>query len=437
MSELRPRSELRSSGELRPRSGAANSKLPGIARHGRLRKQSPVGTVFSFIAAALAVVLVSGTSVAAVAYNSLTSQIQSEDILTADGEKAPPVPQIGAIEGGFNILIVGSDTCEAALDNCDDRENELNDVNMLLHVSEDQTNAVAISFPRDMVVGIPECPSSDGEGTKGYSTEALNTAMYYGGLNCVVMTISELTGLPIQFAGVITFNGVISMSNAIGGVEVCTDAPINDPYTGLVLPAGTTTIAGTDALAFLRSRHGVGDGSDLTRISSQQVFLSSLVRKLKADGTLSDPGTLYSLANAALSNMRLSSSLADVPTMVSIALALKDIPLERVTFVQYPGSTGGTGIYAGKVRPNTAKGDELMALVAADQPFSLAAAGDNSGSQEVAPPPPTNVKKPKDLTNPDPVVDPVAPVDNSGLPVVAGIRGQTAANYTCAISNSG
>ena len=434
MSELRPRSESQGSGELRSRSRGA-AKQPGIARHGRLRKRSPLGAIFGFIAAALAVVLVSGASIGAVAFNALYSKA---DVVEIIGETDGPPPQIGAIEGGFNILIVGSDRCEEAMGNCDDRENELNDVNILLHVSQDQSNAVAISFPRDMVVGIPECPWSDGDGTKAYSTEPLNVAMYYGGLNCVAMTISELTGLPIQFAGVITFNGVIQMSNAIGGVEVCTDAPIFDPYTGLNLPtAGQHTLSGGMALAFLRSRHGVGDGSDLTRISSQQVYLSSLVRKLKAEGTLTNASVLYNLANAAISNMSLSSNLADVPTMVSIALALKNIPLERVTFVQYPGNTGGTGIYAGKVRPNLALGDEMMALVRADQPFVLAAAGDGKGSEEVAPPVTTPVKKPIDLTNPDPVVteEPVAPVDNTGLPVLSGVRGQTAANYTCSISN--
>jgi len=434
MSELRPRSESQGSGELRSRSRGA-AKQPGIARHGRLRKRSPLGAIFGFIAAALAVVLVSGASIGAVAFNALYSKA---DVVEIIGETDGPPPQIGAIEGGFNILIVGSDRCEEAMGNCDDRENELNDVNILLHVSQDQSNAVAISFPRDMVVGIPECPWSDGDGTKAYSTEPLNVAMYYGGLNCVAMTISELTGLPIQFAGVITFNGVIQMSNAIGGVDVCIDAPIFDPYTGLNLPtAGQHTLSGGMALAFLRSRHGVGDGSDLTRISSQQVYLSSLVRKLKAEGTLTNASVLYNLANAAISNMSLSSNLADVPTMVSIALALKNIPLERVTFVQYPGNTGGTGIYAGKVRPNLALGDEMMALVRADQPFVLAAAGDGKGSEEVAPPVTTPVKKPIDLTNPDPVAtdEPAAPVDNTGLPVLSGIRGQTAANYTCSISN--
>jgi len=420
MSDLTPRPE--SGSELRPRNNG--TKVPGIARHGRLKKASPLPTIFKFIAAALAVVLVSGASIAAVAFNQLYSQVETVDLVQ---ETPGPIPQIGKIEGGFNILVVGSDTREGQ-DGIggseEDSPSSLNDVNMLLHVSEDQTNAVAISFPRDMVVGIPECAWEDGSGNKGYSTEPLNVALYYGGLPCVAQTISQLTGLDIQFAGMITFNGVIAMSDAVGGVDVCVNGPVVDPNTGIDLPAaGTYTLHGGEALAFLRTRYGVGDGSDLTRISSQQVYLSSLVRTLKSSETLGDPKKVYNLANAAVSNMLLSSSLASLDTMASIAFALKDIPLERVTFVQYPGLTGQSGIYAGKVKPNEVLGDEMMDLIAADQPFLLESAGDGRGSE----------------LNPDaPVPDPAsstAPVDNTGLPVVEGVSGQTAADYTCSIGN--
>jgi LCP family protein required for cell wall assembly len=418
MSELRPRAELRSSG----------STVATIARHGQLPKHRSWPLILKVIGATLAVVLLSGGSVGAIVINSLTSKTQTV-VLVQPTEG--PIPEIGAIEGGFNILIVGSDTRAGQGGIGGHEEDEtavLNDVNMLLHVSQDQTNAVAISFPRDMVVGIPECPWDDGSGdTKGYSTEPLNVALYYGGLNCVAMTISELTGLPIQFAGMITFQGVIDMSDAIGGVDVCITGPMFDPYTGIDLPAaGTYKLQGFQALAFLRSRHGVGDGSDLTRISSQQVYLSSLVRTLKSADTLSDPSKLYNLADAALSSMVLSTSLGNASTMVSIALALKNIPLERVTFVQYPGTTGGTGVYAGKVRPLTETGDAMMALIAADQPFVLSAAGDDSGSTAD---PNAPVPDPNATTDPSAV-----PVDNTGLPVVEGVRGQTAADYTCSIT---
>ncbi len=421
MTELTPNPTPQSRSELRVREGA--SRTPGVARHGQLSKPRAWPLVLTIVAGTLAVLLVSTAAVAGIVYNRLFSNVQANavDIGPTD---AAPLPAIGAIEGGFNILIVGSDTRlgqNGIGGSYEDESGNLNDVNMLLHVSQDQTNAVAISFPRDMVVDIPDCPAEDGSGSKDWTTQPLNEALSAGGLNCVVSTVSNLTGLPIQFAGMIDFTGVIAMGDAIGGVDVCVNGPIHDENTGLMIDnAGTYTMLGVDALAFLRTREHVGDGSDLGRISSQQVYLSALVRKLKSDETLADAKKVYNLATAALDHMKLSKSLATLDSMVSIALALKDIPLENVTFVQYPGTTGGDGVYLGKVAPNTYLGDQLMAYVAADQPFVLDAAGDDRGS----------------TIDPNaPVVEPDPSVDTSGRPLLSGITGQTAAQYTCSVSN--
>lgn len=398
-------------------------------RHAGRRRRGPWGSLFGALALGLAVVLVSGTAVAAVTFNYLNQQVQANVVQISETEGPPP--QIGAIEGGFNILIVGTDTRvgQGGIGGTEeDVDSALNDVNILLHVSQDQTNATVVSFPRDLVVPIPECPDEDGD-TKGFSTEPINVALYYGGLQCVVMTVERLTGLPIQFAGMIDFTGVVNMSDAVGGVEVCTTGPVNDEYSGSVIPgAGTWTLVGGDALAFLRSRHGVGDGSDLTRISSQQVFLSSLVRKIKSEEMFSDPQRVFALANATVRNLQLSPGLADVYTLASIALAVKDIPMERITFVQYPGATGGEGIYAGKVQPVEWAADQLFAQIASDQPFLLEAAGDDRGST-IDP----NASAQEQVDQPGLG----EPVDNTGLPVVSGVRGQTAADYTCSIANEG
>jgi LCP family protein required for cell wall assembly len=430
MSELRPRSELRSRSVARTGSKKA-PKVQGLARHGRLRKPGPWGSIAKIVAASLAVLLVSGAAVGAVAFDSIYGQ---RDTVVLVGETEGPPPQIGSYEGGFNILIAGSDTRAGQGGiggTTEDSSSELNDVNMILHVAADRKSAVAISFPRDMVMGIPECPSTDGSYNKYYSTEPLNTALWYGGLPCVVLTLSEFTGLDIQFAGIITFEGVIQMTNAIGGVDVCIDGPMIDPYTGINLPAaGTYSLSGGTALAFLRSRHGVGDGSDLTRISSQQVYLSSLVRTLKSSETLSDYKKLYNLADAAIANMQLSKGLADIPTMVSIALALKDIPLDRIQFVQYPGSTGGSGVYSGKVQPKQYLGDQMMAYIAADTPFSLENVGDGLGSI-VDPNAPAPAPAPTGTAGATATAAPIA----EDLPVL-DIRGQNAADYTCSVTNN-
>ena len=420
--------------DLRPRD--RSTRAPGIARHGQLKKAGPWGTVFKLIGIVMAVVLVTTVSIAGVTFYQLTSALGAGGVSIAGDEI--DIDDVAAIDGGFNILIVGSDECTEDCEGYGVRGSRLNDVNILLHVSEDQTNAVAVSIPRDLVVPIPECKSEDGSGTNSaMSAQPINVALSDGGLACVAKTVTELTGLDIQFAGLITFNGVIEMSNAVGGVPVCFAGPVKDKYTGLdVKEAGTYNLGGQGALNFLRSRHGVGDGSDLTRISSQQVYLSSLVRTLKSAETLSDPVKLYGLAQAATTSMSLSNSLASLDTMASIGLALKDIPLETVTFVQYPGTTGVGGLYEGKVAPIKAKADALFAKIRADEPFTLATVGDGRGS--VADPNAPVAEVPA-VPAPDPAatVDPNAPVDPAATaaPVdpaaVLDVKGQTAADYTC------
>ena len=69
-----------------------------------------------------------------------------------------------------------------------------------------------MSIPRDMVVPLPKC--ENGGPAQG---QPINTTLYYGGVPCAVATVEKLTGLRIDFAGMITFQGVIAMSTAVGG----------------------------------------------------------------------------------------------------------------------------------------------------------------------------------------------------------------------------
>jgi hypothetical protein len=77
--------------------------------------------------------------------------------------------------------------------------------------------------------------------------------------------------------------------------------------------------------------------------------------------------------------MQRSTSL-DYQTMASMALALKDIPLDQVRFLQYPGTTAGTGVYSGKVQPLKTDGDQLMQLLTTDAPFEVKAGNTGLGA---------------------------------------------------------
>jgi LCP family protein required for cell wall assembly len=407
---------------------AARKRSAVIARHGRLKRSAAWKAILGLIGTVTAVGLVAAGSVAAIAGWQLKNQLQENAVII--GADSEPPPNIAAFDGGFNILLVGSDTREGQGGIGGNESSVLNDVTMLMHVAEDKQSATVVSFPRDLVVPLPAC-----ENGGPASGQPINVTLFYGGLACTVLTVESLTGLKVQFAGLITFKGVIAMSNAVGGVPVCVTEPIHDPYTGLsISKPGTHTLSGRNALAFLRSRHGVGDGSDLGRISSQQVFLSSLVRKIKSDDTLTDFGKLYGIASAATKNISLSSNFANLDTLVSVALVLKDIPLNHIVFVQYPSTTGVGGIYSGKVAPIQATADALFAVIKADKPLGLDenAIGAHGGST-------TDPNAPKPTTTPTPTgtPDPSASATPTVKPqVVPGVKGQTAAQYTCSVANN-
>jgi LCP family protein required for cell wall assembly len=416
--------------ERRPRRQTA-----GPVRHGRLHTPSPVGLVLRGLAIALAVVLVSVGGVAAYAITGLAQQVSDNAVDISGGEEIAAPPLLGAFEGGFNMLVVGTDNDPNQGDTFGERDATLNDVNILLHVSADHQNAVVVSFPRDLVIAHPECTDpASGEIFPAMEAESLNEAFSRGGLACVNTTIESMTGLAINYAAATSFNGVIEMTNAIGGVPVCLVEPIFDSDSGLDLPAGTSVIQGQMALAFLRNRHGVGDGSDLSRIASQQQYLSSMARTLKSAETLTDISKLYGLASAAASNIQLSTSLKSLDSMVSLALTMKDVDLNNIVFVQYP--TAEAYDDPNKVVPQQELADALFAKVVADQPFTLADGSTGTGSTVVEDPA-------AEAPAPDPAVTEAAPGEPAvtevptGPEVIEGLTGQTAAEQTCANAFSG
>ncbi|WP_448002523.1 LCP family protein [Agromyces bauzanensis] len=394
-------------------------------------------TVAKLVGSVVAVTLVSGSAVAAYAAFDLaatakpTVTLGNEDVLEG-------VPDVGAMEGGVNVLVVGSDSREGQGDGFGDPDEEtavLNDVTMLLHISEDHSNASVVSFPRDMLVDVPACTDPadpTGEPLWELYDVKINSVLSHGGLPCVVKTVEQELGVTIPFAGVVQFLGVAGLSEAVGGVEVCVAEPIEDEHTDLYLPAGMHELKGLPALQFLRTRHGVGDGSDLARISNQQVFLSSLVRTIQSNGTLADPVKLYSIAKVALQNMQLSESLMDPMRMISIAKALKDTDLSKIAFIQYP-----TGYVDGGAVAPTESSDYVRTALQNDLPVTFDPAAQEASFASAADPnaaPPAEVpaeevpaeevpaeETPTETAAPEPTAE--------ALP--SDVTGQTAADVRC------
>ncbi|WP_318152725.1 LCP family protein [Microbacterium helvum] len=408
-----------------------------------LQTRHPLVSILAMLGVVLGVVAVSATGITA--YNVwAAAQTVVDNAVVLDADKPLP-PSLDAIEGGVNLLMVGTDSCEgenAKLSTAcmaGDTDGERNDVTMLVHISDEPRRVTVVSFPRDMLEPIPSCPKEDGSGNySAMASQKLNVSYSYGGLTCTVMTIEAITKQEIDFAAAIRWSGVIAMSDAIGGVDVCIgEGGISDPeHTGLTLSEGEHTLQGWEALQFLRIRHGIGNGSDLGRISNQQQFMSSMVRKLQSDAVLADPARLLTLATTAIGQMqkgelKLSSGLANPTLMVQIAMAVKNVPFEDIVFVQYPTRYSDDAL---RVYPVTEAADQLFAALEANEPLTLTGDPSQGGgvevTGEVVQPEPTTEATPTPGASPgtDATTDPQQRVE---LP--SDIAGQTADQTTCTV----
>ncbi|MGW2749305.1 LCP family protein, partial [Streptomyces sp. NPDC001450] len=239
----------------------------------------------------------------------------------------------------INILVMGSDGRTSKADcklggGCSHTGVQTGsnaDVQMVVHISADRSNATVMSIPRDTMTRVPACKdSATGRSTAGYYGQ-INSALQYGPA-CQVATVHQLTGIPIDHFVKLDFSGVVKMSDAVGGVSVCVSDDVYDTYSHLKLAKGGHTLKGVAALEFVRSRHGFGDGSDLGRTVSQHIFLSAMIRKFKSAGTLTDPTAVYDLADAATKALTVDDGLGTVKKLIALAADLNKVPTKRMTF---------------------------------------------------------------------------------------------------------
>ena len=257
-------------------------------------------------------------------YRDVTAGITTTDVIAGGGDG-----------GAQDILLVGVDSRTDAqgnplpqevlqqLNTGGDNPRVLNsDTIILLHVPEDGGAAVAFSIPRDSYVDIP-----------GYRTDKINAAYpavqaltaerlvadgvrdraridaeaAQAGRTALIGAVEGLTGVKVDHFAEVNLLGFYTLTKAVGGVDVCLKAAVDDPLSGARFPAGPRTVEGGDALAFVRQRHGLPQG-DLSRIRRQQVFLAAVAEKILAAGTLTDPAKLTALVAATQQSVVLDRS---------------------------------------------------------------------------------------------------------------------------------
>ncbi|WP_369211362.1 LCP family protein [Streptomyces flavofungini] len=302
----------------------------GGGRRRKPRKRSKALVVTAWTAAS--VVVIGGVGIGFV-YFKLNGNIKGVDINAALGTDRP----VDIDNGSQDILVLGSDSRSG--DNAKYGKDEgaaRSDTAMIVHVYKGHKKASVVSIPRDTLISRPDCTTDDGKDAPGAQRQMFNTAYEVGGPACAVKTVEKMSGIRMDHYVEVDFSGFKKLIDTLGGVDITTKKAIRDKDSHLDLDAGTHTLNGEQALGLVRTRHGVGDGSDLGRIQLQQAFIKALLDQVKDVGVFSNPKKLYDLANDATSAITTDSDLNDVRSLAGFAGGLKGIGAGDMKMVTLP-----------------------------------------------------------------------------------------------------
>jgi LCP family protein required for cell wall assembly len=328
-------------------------------------------------------------------YNSQFNQVAALD------ENSTDIQDSVGQTGDENFLMVGSDTRDGAtaedgVGNADATPGARSDTIMIAHIPADRKRVVMVSFPRDLEIARPECNRWDPV-TSQYSSDKspaqkiakMNTAYAVGGPQCVTKVIQQITGMKMTHFVGIDFNGFKEMVDAVQGVTIHTDIPIDDTVLGKVIPqAGDIKISGDQALNFVRARHVKGDlTSDYGRIKRQQEFIGSLLKTVMSKDVMLNAGKITSFVTA-FAKATFGENLG-VDQMLTLAQSMRGLDPSKINFLTVP-TTGEANSRGNEVLvPTKAKGIftaliENAPLPDPNAPAPSTAASPTSGSSKTS-----------------------------------------------------
>ena len=345
---------------------------------------------------AVALFVVSGAGFAWHNIQSRITYFNVDSLLSEEGRPGTKPPD--SYDGrAVNLLVLGTDS-RSGNNNVDGSEGSdevsvaRSDTALVMHISADRKRIDAVSIPRDTEVDIPECKSLDGETAEAQENQQFNSAFANGagtgndkkavasGAACTWKTVEDLMGDEVRIDDfvVVDFNGLSKVVDSLGGVHVQVDEAIDDPdYTGFQLDAGCQKLDGQAALQYARVRHGVGDGSDISRISRQQSLMNAMVSKALASSVLTKTGFLTST----LETLTTSERIGELTTLSGLANSVKGIGTDKINFITMPNEPAAD---ENRVVP-TENAKKVWAALKEDQPVpadAAAPATTNAGATE-------------------------------------------------------
>lgn len=331
----------------RPPSGPAGPVRPAPPR----RQRPTWKRVLLWVAVLVALWLVFLVAVGALAYGRI-----ERVAFAPEGERPADGP-------GTTYLMVGSDSREGLSEEQSAEfgtgvaEGKRTDTILLLHVGDGPASLVSI--PRDSYVEIP-----------GRGRNKINAAYAFGGPQLLTQTIELNTGVRVDEYVEVGFGGFAGIVEAVGGVDICLDEPIQDPMANLDLGAGCQTLDGTQSLSYVRTRAG-GRG-DLDRVVRQQQFLSLLAKEMVSPWTVLNPVRYARTAFSASDALTVGDSTGPVD-LVRFALGMRSAtgPDGQMRTVPVAGTDNVSGAGSVVLWDDEAAA-ALFAAIQQDQPLPAA-----------------------------------------------------------------
>jgi LCP family protein required for cell wall assembly len=242
-----------------------------------------------------------------------------------------------------NILVLGSDTRSGlAGATAADLATAQSDTMMLIHIPASRQWAEVMSIPRDSWVDIPSCMMGNGKMSSPRQfkvNEAFAVGNLYGdhaalGAACTIKAIEQDTGTYIDHFIVVSFTGFKNMVAALGGVQECNLAAFTNPKSGIVLSAGYHWLTPDQALAYVRAREYLDNGSDLDRITRQEALMSALSARARSE--LLHPLAIYRFLDAVTGSLAIDSQLGGITGLYRLEQSLRGIPSSKIALFTLP-----------------------------------------------------------------------------------------------------
>ena len=248
---------------------------------------------------------------------------------------------VGAVDGRYNIMLVGSDSGS-------DRIGMRTDSVSVLSLDSNSGDALNIGIPRNL----QGAPFIDGSPMRslwpnGYNCgdncllNAINTDVMNNhqdlypdaranaitpGIQALEEAVSGVTGLKISNYVLIDMSGFKGLINALGGVTI--DAKMRLPIGGKLddgsdarafIEPGVQHMSGTIALWYARSRHGLNGNSDYARMSRQREVENALIKQVSPARLLTNFQSI-----AAAGKKMIKTDVSSDMLAVYVNLALKN-----------------------------------------------------------------------------------------------------------------